>query len=63
MYRVESWEDLYSCGFFDYKELGGVIAAEWSENIEGALESDTVDITVERDGSDENKRIITLTRE
>ncbi len=63
MYRVESWEDLYSCGFFDYKELGGVIAAEWSENIEGALESDTVYITVERDGSDENKRIITLTRE
>ena len=22
MYRIESWEDLYSCGFFDYKESG-----------------------------------------
>ena len=31
MYKVESWEDLYSCGFFDYMDMGGVIAAEWSE--------------------------------
>ena len=28
MYRIESWEDLYSCGFFDYMEETGVIAAK-----------------------------------
>ncbi len=60
MYRIESWEDLYSCGFFDYKEIGGVIAAEWSENIEGALDEDTIFITIER--IDENTRKITIDR-
>lgn len=48
MYRIESWEDLYSCGFFDYKDSGGIIAAEWSENIEGALDEDTITVTIER---------------
>ncbi|MBQ1186211.1 MAG: tRNA (adenosine(37)-N6)-threonylcarbamoyltransferase complex ATPase subunit type 1 TsaE [Clostridia bacterium] len=60
MYRIESWEDLYSSGFFDYKESGGVIAAEWSENIEGALEDDTIVISFER--LDENSRKITVSR-
>ena len=36
MYRVASWDDLYSTGFFDYLE-NGVLVSEWSENIEGAL--------------------------
>lgn len=60
MYRIDSWEDLYSCGFFDYKESGGVIAAEWSENIEGALDDDTIVIKIER--IDENTRRITINR-
>ena len=37
MYRVTSWEDLYSTGYFEYLEAGGVVAVEWSENIEAAL--------------------------
>ena len=28
MYRVESWGDLASCGFFDDPDLGGVLAVE-----------------------------------
>ncbi len=48
MYRVESWEDLYSSGYFDYKEMGGVIAAEWSENIENALEGKIIRVEFER---------------
>ena len=36
MYRINSEEDLYSTGFFDYLNTG-VIVIEWSENIEGAL--------------------------
>lgn len=45
MYRVESWEDLYSTGFFDY--IGrGVIVTEWSENIDGALPEDKITIEI-----------------
>lgn len=39
MYRIVSWEDLYSTGFFDYLEQSAVIAVEWSEHIENALPS------------------------
>lgn len=59
MYRVESWGDLYSCGYFDYIEMGGVIAAEWSENIENALEGKI--ITVEFERIDDNIRRINVT--
>ena len=58
MYRVESWDDLYSTGFFDY--LGtGVLAVEWSENIDGALE-DPVRIDSSR-GKAENDRVFRIT--
>ena len=59
MYRVESWEDLYSSGYFDYIEAGGVIAAEWSENIENALEGKVITVNFER--LDDNTRKITVT--
>ena len=59
MYRVEKWEDLYSSGYFDYLEVGGVIAAEWSENIENALEGRI--ITVEFTRLDDSTREITVT--
>ena len=55
MYRVTSWEDLYSTGFFDYLD-NGVLVIEWSENIEGALPEDAVRITMSR-GEHENQRI------
>ena len=58
MYRIEGWEDLDSCGFFDYMEENGVIAAEWSENIDGALPENTIYITLE--ATDENSRKITV---
>ena len=46
MFRVTSWDDLYSTGFFDYLESDGVLVIEWSENIEGALPENAVRITV-----------------
>ncbi len=58
MYRIESWEDLDSCGFFDYMEENGIIAVEWSENIDGALPKHTIYITIEV--IDENSRKITV---
>ncbi len=48
MYRVDGWDDLYSTGFFDC--LGGkaYIAAEWSENIYGALPDDAYIVEIEK---------------
>ena len=47
MYRISGWDDLYSTGFFEYLEENGVLAVEWSENIEGALPEGSVHITLE----------------
>lgn len=33
LYRINSIDELYSIGFFDYLDREGIIAAEWSENI------------------------------
>ena len=59
MYRVTSWDDLYSTGFFDYLETGGVLVIEWSENIEEALPENTLKIIFKR-GNGENDREIEI---
>ena len=59
MYRIESWDDLYSTGFFDYLDSGGVLIVEWSENIENALPESAVRIRLRRGGTD-SQRILTL---
>ena len=58
MYRVTSFDDLYSTGFFDYLETGAILAIEWSENIEGAVPDNTIRVTFER--LEEEKRRITV---
>ncbi len=35
LYRISGYDDLYAVGFFDYLDRGGIIAAEWSENVPG----------------------------
>ena len=57
MYRISSWEDLYSTGFFEYLDAGCILAVEWSENIEGALPENTVRVTLVAEG-DTDRRII-----
>ena len=37
MYRIESEEELYSIGFYDYWDRRGICLTEWSEKIEYAL--------------------------
>ena len=59
MYRVTSWDDLYSTGFFDYLESDGVLVIEWSENIEGALPETAVRIVVSP-GETEDQRIFEI---
>lgn len=48
MYRISGWEDLETTGFFDYQEEGGVVATEWSENIEAALPENHIKVTITR---------------
>ena len=59
MFRVTSWDDLYSTGFFDYLESDGVLVIDWSENIEGALPENAVRITV-YPGETENQRVFQI---
>ncbi len=59
MYRVESWDDLYSTGFFDYLDTDSVLVIEWSENVEGALPDNAVRIDI-RQGGGEQERVITI---
>ncbi len=58
MYRVTSWDDLYSTGFFDYLDTG-VLVIEWSENIEGALPENALRITISR-GENDDQRIFDI---
>ena len=59
MFRIDSPEDLYSTGFFDYLDGRNILAVEWSEKIAGSLPPDT--ITVDLQPAGETRRIITVT--
>ncbi len=59
MYRISSFEDLVSTGFFDYlDDPNGILAIEWSENIPGALPDDCIRIDFHPLG--ETERLITF---
>lgn len=59
MFRVSGWDDLYSTGFFDYLESGGILVIEWSENIEAALPEDAIRVAI-RQGAGDNARIFQI---
>lgn len=59
MYRVCDWDSLYSTNFFEYLDEGGVVVAEWSENIDGALDKEnTIYVTIDKTG--DNSRTIKI---
>ncbi|MBR4305809.1 MAG: tRNA (adenosine(37)-N6)-threonylcarbamoyltransferase complex ATPase subunit type 1 TsaE, partial [Ruminiclostridium sp.] len=33
LFRIDTLDDLYAIGFFDYLDRKGIMAIEWSENI------------------------------
>ena len=56
MYRINTFEDLCTTGFFDYLDNGCVLAVEWSENIENALpEEKLIKIDFFRGENDESR--------
>ena len=60
MYRITTFDDLCSTGFFDYLDWGGVLAVEWSENIENALPEDKlIKIEIMR-GDDDDSRVLRM---
>lgn len=59
MYRVTTPDDLYSTGFFDYLELpNSILAIEWSENIDFALNIPHIQISISQ--LEENVREIII---
>lgn len=47
MYRINTYDDLYSTGFFDYLDTG-ILVIEWSENIENALPDDYISVEIKK---------------
>ncbi len=60
MYRISSWDDLYSTGYFDYLDSGASLIIEWSENIENVLPEDCVKIRITKTDN-ENERYLDIT--
>lgn len=58
VYRIDSEDDLYSCGFYDYKDC--VMIVEWCEKIPYALPPSYVKVSISK--IDENTRMITMER-
>lgn len=60
LYRIDSYDDLYAIGFFDYLDRGGIIAAEWSENISELADELGEVITIRIEKLSETERKITV---
>lgn len=56
MYRLSGPEELFGVGWDDYLTRGGVIAVEWSENVEAAFEGTELRVRLTRLG-DETREI------
>ena len=52
MYRIDSEDDLWSIGFYDYLDRRGVCIAEWCEKIPYALPESYVRVTISKTSAD-----------
>ena len=56
LYRVHSQNDLAAAGFYDYLDMGAIVAAEWSENCAELLAAENpIRIDIENPGGDERR--------
>ncbi|MBO5377930.1 MAG: tRNA (adenosine(37)-N6)-threonylcarbamoyltransferase complex ATPase subunit type 1 TsaE [Ruminiclostridium sp.] len=62
LFRINSYDDLYAIGFFDYFDRDGILAVEWSENISNLADylEDVWLVDIEKTG--EESREITIKR-
>ena len=62
MYRITDEDDLYSIGFYDYRNRNGIILIEWSENIPYALPERYFEIRIEKNSdADPDSRFVEAT--
>ena len=61
MYRINTFDDLYSTGFIDKQDSGAVLVIEWSENIIDFIEDENL-ITIEIKRLGDTEREITIER-
>lgn len=54
MYRITSYDDLYSVGFYDYLD-NGIVIIEWSENIKDEIPDNAISITLKYGDSDNTR--------
>ena len=59
LYRIHTEADLAAAGFYDYLDMGAVVACEWSENCAELLAQENP-VTVDIQRVDENTRKIML---
>lgn len=55
LYRISGFDDLYSTGFYDYLDRGGILAVEWSEQAEGFLPEPHITVTFSQTGPDSRR--------
>ena len=55
MYRIENEDQLFNIGFYDYLDSDGVLAIEWSENIEDFFDEATITVSFEKLSDSERK--------
>ena len=60
MYRVDGEEALYSCGFFDYLDAGGICIAEWCENITDFIPDGAVKVSISKLSDSPDARRISI---
>ena len=58
MYRIDGEESLYSTGFFDYLDAGGICAVEWSEKIEEFLPENCYAVSITKNGETDREIVI-----
>ena len=59
MYRIDSEEALYSCGFFDYLD-SGICIAEWCENITDFIPEGARRVTISKTAGNPDSRMIEI---
>jgi tRNA threonylcarbamoyladenosine biosynthesis protein TsaE len=63
MYRIDDEDSLYSIGYYDYLENGGICFAEWCEKIEPYLPDHFYAVTIRKSAEDPDVRRILITEE
>lgn len=62
LFRIDSFDDLYAIGFFDYLDRDGIMLIEWSENIPALAEYLTDVYFVDIKKIDDNTREIRISQ-